>query len=251
MIHWHLTPTLDELTALFCQHLEKKLQAPERTAFPLEPGMSVALTGGTSAVHFHRAWARRWRDEGWPDDSFRFFWSDERLVPPDHPDSNFRMAKETLLRPAGVPNEQVHRIPTDGSTEDCARRYAEELQRLLPAPEGVPRFSIVMLGLGDDGHTASLFPHTDAFAGNDLLVRGAASTEAHPHPRITFTPKLINAADEVWFLIVGKKEEAVERLFERQTPTHLMPALAIDPDSTHIHAFVANEAATRIRDRVV
>lgn len=159
---------------------------------------AVALAGGSTPKAAYELLATEhaggvdWR-------RVHFFFGDERPVPPDHPDSNYRMAREALL--SRVPAGSVHRMRGELPPGEAARRYEEELRGFF-AGERVPRFDLILLGLGEDGHTASLFPHTEAL---DETTRLAA---ANPVPelgttRITLTLPVINAARAVIFLVSG------------------------------------------------
>lgn len=233
MLEWVTKPTLPELTAEFCGRLHA-------AAGVLQGEFPMALTGGSAAGVFYDALA----EHGVPG-RLRFYWSDERLVPPTDPDSNFKLAADRLLRPAAVEEKHIHPAATQLPPTECAASYAEEIRRKVDrGPGGVPRFPLILLGLGADGHTASLFPGRDPYQDDELLVRAVEGTAMHPHARITFTPKLINSAREVWFLIVGaNKAWAVEQLAERQAPVSQIPALVVDPDETRISIF-ADDSAT-------
>lgn len=240
---WVIRPAPEAVAEAFCAKLAARL-AP-RIA-PHDGPLTVALTGGHSAQAFYTAMASQFAvgsARGWRPEQFLFFWSDERLVPPGHPDSNYRMARETFLDPAGIPAAQIHRVPTE--FPDAPARYASLLRRLLPRDQtGTPRFDVLILGLGEDGHTASLFPHTDLWHDDAALVRYAAATADHPQGRATFTPRLLNAAAEVWFLITGeKKAAAAARLQARQSLPEEIPALVVDPVRTRITHFLDGSAA--------
>ncbi len=233
MLEWVTRPTLTELTAEFCRRIEETGRAA--------PGVcAVALTGGSSAAVFYDAWAARGVQP-----QFEFYWSDERLVPPDHPDSNFKLAADHLLRPTRTPETRTHPAPTYLAPAACAAAYATEIQRhVAPGPGGVPRFSLVILGLGADGHTGSLLPGRNPHEDNDLLVRAVEGSPAHPHGRVTFTPRLINAAAQVWFVVTGaQKAWAVEQLAERAAAAEQVPAMAVDPQATQITIF-ADQGST-------
>lgn len=227
MLEWVGAATLPDLTAEFSRRLRQD-------AGGAGGEYAVALTGGSSAAVFYDALAAH----GVPD-GVRFFWSDERLVPPTDPDSNFKLAEDHLLCPADVPRAHVFPAPTHLEPIACAAAYAAEIRKRVPAGEaGVPRFPLIILGLGEDGHTGSLFPKHDPYQDDGLLVRAVDGTTAHPHPRITFTPRLINAAAQVWFVITGaKKNWAVEQLRLRTAAPEQVPSLAVDPDKTRIAVF--------------
>lgn len=240
---WVIRPAAVDVAEVFCERMAQRLARRRREA---RGPLSVALTGGHSAHAFYHAMAARFGPNGWRGEEFRFFWSDERLVPPEHPDSNYRLALESLLAPAGIAAAQVHRVPTEAP--DAPARYAQTLRQLLPPDgNGVPRLDVLILGMGDDGHTASLFPHTDLYCENERLVRGVPGTPEHPHDRATFTPMLINAAEEVWFLLTGEgKADATARLYARDSPPEDIPALVVDPARTRITHFVDAAAARHL-----
>jgi 6-phosphogluconolactonase len=165
---------------------------------------TLALAGGSTPREVYRRLATArvdWR-------SLDVFFGDERCVPADHPDSNFRMAHEALL--AGVP-VRVHRMPG----ETCAASaYEAELRAAFEThdrtPEGVPVFDLVLLGLGEDGHTASLFPGDPALLERERLV---VRVERPDHPRLTLTLPVLSAARAALFLVAGAaKREPLRRL---------------------------------------
>jgi 6-phosphogluconolactonase len=133
--------------------------------------------------------------------------------------------------------------------ERCAQKYADDLRLALgERGDGTPQFPLIILGLGEDGHTGSLFPGTDILFENDKLVRVAKETKEHPHDRLTFTPRLINAAQHVWFQITGNaKANATAKLYERSSPAVELPALIVEPTLTDITYFADAAAATAIR----
>jgi 6-phosphogluconolactonase len=154
------------------------------------------------------------------------FFGDERSVPPHHEDSNLKMASEVLLD--HVPVANVHRIRGELPSEEAAEAYEEELRTFFQT-EDVPRFDLILLGLGADGHTASLFPETPALEVHDRWV------VANPVPRlgttrITLTLPVINAARAVIFLVAGEdKAEALREILEGDADPHAYPAKLIQP----------------------
>ena len=227
MLEWVTPPTLAEMTDVFCQRLDLLVrQAPG--ACP------VALTGGGSAAVFYDAWAVHGVAS-----QFRFYWSDERMVALDDPDSNFKLARDHLLSPGRVAPACLHPAPTGLPVAACAAAYADEIrQGILARPDGTPQFPLIILGMGADGHTGSLFPGRDPYSDDAQLVRAVDGTVAHPHARITFTPRLINAAAQVWFLVTGdKKAWALEQWAKRTASVDHVPALAVDPTQTHVTIF--------------
>ncbi|MGH9394792.1 MAG: 6-phosphogluconolactonase, partial [Terriglobales bacterium] len=233
MLTWVTRPSTAELTKEFCHRLDE-------SANLLQGEFAVALTGGESAAVFYDAWAQHGVAE-----RLRFYWSDERVVPPDNPDSNFKLAAEHLLRPGRVAESHLHPAPTQLPAGECASAYAEQIRHQVPGgPISTPQFPLIILGLGSDGHTGSLFPGRDPYAEDDALVRAVEGTPAHPHARITFTPKLINAARQVWLVVTGaNKAWAVRQLAERRALVEKVPALVVNPNETRVTIFADAAAA--------
>ena len=133
----------------------------------------IALSGGGTAKLLFRLWAQEYvRKIAWS--RLRFYWVDERCVPPDDPESNFKYADELLFQKIGIPDNHLFRIRGEEDPEQEARRYAAAVRAELPLQDGLPRFDAVVLGIGDDGHTASIFPHTPGLLTDPL--RGIAAS---------------------------------------------------------------------------
>jgi 6-phosphogluconolactonase len=201
-----------------------ELRALAARAIAARGSFSIALSGGSTPAELYRKLAEP--DGGLPWNEVEVFFGDERHVPPSHPDSNYRMAHETMLRPAAVPAERVHRIEAELPSDEAARRYEDELRRTLG---GTPRFDLVLLGLGEDAHTASLFPHTAMLHERTRLVT-AGRVPKLDADRITITYPVIEAAHNVWFLVAGEsKAAAVARVLEGDEPIEDTPARGIRP----------------------
>jgi 6-phosphogluconolactonase len=157
-----------------------------------------------------------------------FFFGDERCVPPDDPQSNYRMAQASLLGPLGVSPERIHRMPGELGPERAAERYQAELERCLaPAAGAVPAVDLVLLGMGADGHTASLFPGTRPLDEARRWVVGS-----HPDglvARVTLTLPLINAARRVLFLVAGADKARAAREVLAGTAPVPLPAGRVRP----------------------
>ena len=192
---------------------------------------AIALSGGeTPRALYARLAADPFRRRiPWP--RIRVFWGDERGVPPDDPQSNYRMARELLLDAVPVPADRIHRMPAERpDREAAAEAYAALLRAHLPeAADGWPRFDLVLLGLGDDAHTASLFPHAPALR----ETRRAVLAVDAPHlgmTRMTLTPPVLNHAGEIIFLVAGpQKAQAVRAVLEGPRQPDAVPAQAITP----------------------
>lgn len=174
----------------------------------------VALPGGRIAAPFFReivAESRR-RSADWRD--VHFFWGDERCVPPEHAESNFLLARKELLGPLGIPGEQVHRILGEAECGFAAEQAQAEIRRIIPLSEvGQPMLDLVLLGMGEDGHTASLFPGEPPEAARTSRVYRCVIGPKPPPRRITLGYFALAAAREVWLLASGEaKAEAYKGL---------------------------------------
>ena len=182
-----------------------------------------------------------------PWDHLELFFVDERTVPPDHPDSNYRMTKEALLDKVGMKSEQIHRMHGELEPEVAAAEYEFDLRRTFRL-EGAeaPRFDIVTLGMGDDGHTASLFPHTGAIHEMGRLVV-ANQVPQKDTWRVTLTWPVINHAREVFFLIAGTdKAEPLKEVFLGPKDVERLPSQLIWPASGILTLILDKAAAAQL-----
>ncbi len=175
------------------------------------------------------------------------FWSDERCVPPDSPDSNYRMAHEELLSKISIPNLQVHRMPADMPDRDAAaQEYTDEMRRIF-GTDDIPDFDLIQLGMGPEGHTASLFPHQASLHETRRLVM-PVSVPKPPPDRLTFTPPLLNAARNVLFLVTGEdKADALKAVLEGKYQPDEYPAQIVSPPNGEVEWIVDRDAAKKLR----
>ena len=176
----------------------------------------------------------------------QLFQVDERCVPPDHPDSNYRMIREALLDSGDIPPENFHRMQAErADLEQAAQDYAHELARVLEPYDGQrPRLDIVFLGMGPDGHTASLFPGTAALEEQSVWVR-SNHVERLGMSRLTMTLPLLNAAAHVIFLVAGAdKAETLRKVLEG--PPGQLPAQRIQPYDGSLSWFLDEAAARKL-----
>jgi 6-phosphogluconolactonase len=210
---------------------------------------SVALSGGSTPQRlFARLAAEPYRSQvDWS--SIRIFWGDEREVPPDHSESNFRMAKENLLDRVPIPPDQIFRMEGERPAQEAAVRYEKVLQRAfsLKSKEGVPRFDLILLGMGSDGHTASLFPETPVLKETEQWVAAPWVEKFHAH-RITLTPPVFNAAKRVLFVVGGSdKDKAAEAVLEGPFQPNRYPAQIVNPVGEVVW-LLDREAASRLKE---
>ena len=191
-----------------------------------------ALAGGSTPRDLYRLLARDPYRERLPWNAIHFFWGDERHVPPDHPDSNFRMAREAMLDAVPVPPDNIHRVPAeDPDAQRAAAEYEATLHAFFALAAGEwPHFDLIQLGLGKDGHTASLFPGGDAVHERERLVV-APWVEAQQTFRITLTPPVLNHARRAMFLVSGdEKAEALHAVLEGPREPERYPAQIVEGD---------------------
>lgn len=177
-----------------------------------------------------------------PWDRVHFFWGDERCVPPDAPDSNYRMARETLLDKLGIPPERVFRMAGELDPEDAAKKYEAVLRAQLG---DAPRFDFVFLGLGPDGHTASLFPGTPAVTETARLV-AVGTAPVSPTARLTLTMPVLNAAARVVFVVSGAAKAAVAARVLTEPPSPAFPAGLVDPSKGSVLWLLDQDAAASL-----
>lgn len=219
-----IVEVLPDKTALIKRSLEiviDKLQ----TAIQTQGRATIALAGGGTPKPLYEALAA----SNLPWDKVHIFWGDERYVPADHPDSNQGMARQAWLNKVNIPPANIHPMPTTGTSPAAdATQHETELQDFFKTPPGrFPAIDVILLGIGDDAHTASLFPHTDALKVQDHLVTVG---NKDGQPRITFTAPLINQANCVIFLVAGSsKRPALAQIFAPDADAITYPARLIQP----------------------
>ncbi len=191
---------------------------------------SIALSGGHTPEKMYSLWAQTesYRDKT-PWDRVHIFWSDERYVAQDSPLSNYHMARETLISHVPIPPKNVHPVPTTLSPpEECARAYETELLKFFGVEQ--PAFDLQLLGIGPEGHTASLFPDSPAL---DEKLRWVAAVRvpADPPERITLTPVILNNGRNTFFLMAGENKRAILSAIraESNVQTSQYPATRIHP----------------------
>lgn len=206
----------------------------------------IAISGGSTPKAAFQLLAdpnQPWRHR-MPWEDLELFWVDERAVPPDHPDSNYRMTREALLDHVPLHAQQIHRMQGELQPEAAASHYESELRNTFRL-EGaeLPRFDLIALGMGDDGHTASLFPHTAALHEMSRIVT-ANHVPQKDTWRITLTWPVINHARSVFFLIAGSDKAAVlHEVFMGHHDPERLPSQLIWPSSGILTLFLDRAAA--------
>ena len=205
----------------------------------------IALSGGSTPKKLFRRIAEKYRDAiDW--NRIHFWWGDERCVPPDSIESNYLMAYETLLSQLPVNPDHIHRIRGEEDPETEAERYSQEIIRHVNSREDWPVFDLVILGLGEDGHTASIFPGQMEL----LTSNSVCAVATHPdskQKRITLTGKVINNANEIFFLATGRnKARRISEIMNNDASAGNYPAYHIIPEHGNLVWFIDEEASVRI-----
>jgi 6-phosphogluconolactonase len=207
----------------------------------------VALSGGSTPRNLYTLIAAN-ASANLPWDQMFFFWGDERHVPPNDSESNYSMAKEALLSKVPIPPANIFRVPTENpDASAAAEAYEQTVQKFFGlAPGEFPRFDLILLGMGPDGHTASLFPETAALQEKSRLVV-ANWVEKLKASRITFTLPVLNAARLVAFLVSGiDKAAALHEIFEGNAAGEKYPSKLVRPDEGKLIWFVDKAAASEL-----
>ncbi|PPK87179.1 6-phosphogluconolactonase [Neolewinella xylanilytica] len=224
----------------FADHLVDKLE--ERGEGPF----FWALSGGSTPKLLFKLLAAEYQDTiDWS--RLHFFWGDERMVPYDDAESNYGEVKNLLFDHVPVVKEQIHPVPTDLEPQAAAEAYAATITELLPQnSDGLPIFDLNMLGMGGDGHTASIFPDNMALLTSDAICAVATHPESG-QKRVTLTGPVIDASDEVIFLITGSsKTLRVAQIVNREQLADSFPAAHINPTSGNLHWFLDRAAASEV-----
>jgi 6-phosphogluconolactonase len=212
---------------------------------------SLVLSGGTTPRPLYELLASPPFSTNLDWKKVEFFWGDERVVAPDDPKSNFRMAREAMLDKLKVPAAHIHRIRAEGPDLDAAARaYEQEIERVLGEVAGVgrrpPHFNLFLLGMGPDGHTASIFPGTDALQETERWVI-PVDVPSLGVKRITMTPPLINSAHFIFFMVAGAtKADVVADVLQGPRDPRRCPAQLIHPLTGEVMWFADREASAKL-----
>ena len=213
----HVFASADELAAFFTDKLRRGMASLKAGHY-----FSLLLSGGSTPRAVFEYLSKNQESIQWQ--RLQLFWGDERCVPPDQDESNYKMAKNSLLDHVPIPSDNIYRIKGESDPQTEAVRYAETVINRLPSINGLPYFDLIMLGLGDDGHTASLFPNDTKNLFSDRLFEVAAQPESGQR-RVTATLKLLNNARTIVFLVTGKsKAGMLARILEKRKEWEVHPA---------------------------
>jgi 6-phosphogluconolactonase len=205
----------------------------------------VALNGGNTPMRLFQLLGTDFRDQvDWI--NAHIFWGDERCVPPDNAGSSYGQAREVLLNRVPIPDLNIHRIEGELSTAEASKEYSLVLKAFSSPPLDWPRFDLVYLGMGEDGHTASLFPGSPVDVAEPVLPV-TAHYQDRPANRVTLTPVVFNSAHMVVFMVTGEKKAITlaEVLSDRYNPEQY-PAQSIKPKDGEAIWLVDKEAASKL-----
>lgn len=202
----------------------------------------IALSGGsTPKIVFDELAANFQKDIDWS--GVHLYWGDERCVEPTDDQSNYKMTLEHLISKIDIPQENIHRIKGENDSEYEAKRYAEVLDENLPKVENVPQFDLVILGMGDDGHTASIFPHEIELWHSEKYCEVAVHPDSG-QKRVSITGRIINNADTVVFLVTGESKAEKYTEIKNQTGNYQSyPVSLVNPTSGRLLWFLDEAAA--------
>ncbi|MFN8258173.1 MAG: 6-phosphogluconolactonase [Bacteroidales bacterium] len=232
---------IDQLSVFLGEQMINLINQKQENDF-----LSIALSGGSTPKAIFRYLSVHFREKiDWK--KILFFWGDERCVSPDNEESNYKMTRESLFNFIPVPDENIFRVFGENEPFAEAERYSEIAKNKLKTIDGVPCFDLMLLGLGDDGHTASIFP------GNDKVIKTEKIYDVAQNPysgqkRITATLTTINASKKVIFLVTGQnKSEMVFRILNEKETQRTLPASMINPQSGELFWFLDEMAAKNLK----
>jgi len=216
------------------QHAAEYIMRVAKESIDLHGRFTIALTGGTTPGEAYSLLGSEPIRSQIDWQLVHIFWGDERCIPHTNPESNFYLAQETLLENIAIPKSQIHPIPADQLDRDAASQaYIVEMQHAF-GTNGIPSFDLIHLGMGPEGHTASLFPHQASLHEKHRLVM-PVSVPKPPPDRLTFTPPLLDAARNVLFLVTGSdKADALRAVLEGEYQPDEYPAQIVRPTNGEV-----------------
>lgn len=204
----------------------------------------IALSGGSTPKSIFKYLNEKYGTK-LVDERFHFWWGDDRCVPSDHDDSNYKWAYQLWLKPIGVSEKNIHRIMGENIPKEEALRYSEEIIKHVPIKNGLPVFDIILLGLGEDGHTASIFPDQMELLSSEKICEVASHSETG-QKRITLTGTVINNSKHIVFLAVGEKKAAkVKEVITDRDKT--LPAANINAQNGKLTWLLDHFSAQRLK----
>jgi 6-phosphogluconolactonase len=203
----------------------------------------TALSGGSTPMRLYELLGNQFQNEvDWS--RVHFFWGDERCVPVDDAGNNYGQTKKVLFDKIIIPDENIHRVLSELEPDSAAREYARTLELFAEPPLAWPRFDLALLGMGDDGHTASLFPNSPVDVDSPTLAI-TANYQGRPANRVTLTQKVLNSSRFVLFLVTGKaKAVTLSRVLSDINVPGELPAQRIEPEDGDLDWLIDEEAGS-------
>ena len=229
----------EELSKAFCSALKLAVVSNKDKYF------NIALSGGSTPKEIFRILSSEYKDTiDWK--KVQLFWGDERCVPPENSESNYCIAKQLLIDNVGLPEQNVFRIKGEEEPSGESIRYADIIRENVKTENGLPAFDLTMLGVGEDGHTASIFPNQTNLLNSDKICATAVHPESN-QIRVTITGNVINNSKRIIFLVSGKsKSEILKRIFRDKNSSSL-PAENIVAKNGTLHWYIDQDAALLLK----
>lgn len=234
-----ISESIEELSEQFAQLLIEKVNNSK-------DDFNIALSGGSTPKNIFKYLAAqhhntiRWH-------KVKFFWGDERCVPPNDSESNYKMAYETLLSRLKIPDSNIFRIKGENDTQNEAKEYSELVVKQLSQINNIPKFDLIMLGLGEDGHIASIFPNQKELLQSEKIYAAAVHPDTG-QKRITLTGRVINNALTTVFIVTGNnKAKVVDEIINQKKNYKYYPASSIKSQSGELYWLLDNSAAIQIK----
>jgi 6-phosphogluconolactonase len=236
----HIFKNPEELANQFADQLMSWVEKHSGNSF------NLAISGGKTPDLLFSALASKYADSSlWQ--KIHFWWVDERMVPPGDPESNFGVAQKLLFLQISIPEENIHRIKGENAPEAEALSYSAQILVNLPQQDGWPVFDLILLGMGDDGHTASIFPDQMYLLNSEHICEVAIQPQSG-QKRVTLTGKVIINALKVCFLVTGSnKAGRLNEIWNNPEKANLLPAAHIHPGNGNLMWFVDELAAQLIK----
>lgn len=236
-----ISKNIEELSERFAQILLTGVNKSENN-------FHLALSGGSIPKMIYKYLAENYKSKiDWR--RIKFFWGDERCVPPNHPDSNYRLAKENLFYKINIEPKNIFRIHCEIDPNEETSRYASIIEENVSSVNNAPQFDLVILGLGEDGHTASIFP--DSL--NSFEEKKICAVTEHPvthQKRITITGNVINNAKQVVFLVTGQsKSNVVDIILNKKNGFEKLPASHVNPIHGELIWLMDEAASSFVKER--
>jgi len=215
----HILKNNEAVAEAFAEFLQKEIAKVDK--------IDIALSGGSTPKVLFDILAKKYADKiDWK--KVHFYWGDERCVVPTDDESNFKMTDEKLFQHINIPLENIHRVLGENDPTEEADRYGKLIDQNLFLKNGLPIFDLIILGMGGDGHTASIFPHQIELLNDDKTCAVAIHPESGQR-RITLTGKVINAAKQIHFLVTGaSKNSVIKEIFSKTENYKSYPATFIE-----------------------